>query len=70
MRRLSQQEVDFLKGESFPKPTILPSTPPRPPAWPTEVYDQFDEDGQAKVPTTHMEAMLEAVGRNPGEGTS
>ncbi len=37
---------------------------------PTDVFDKFDEQGTGRVATTQLEAMLEAIGRNPGEGAS
>lgn len=33
-----------------------------------DVFDKFDETGSGRVATTQLEAMLEAIGRNPGEG--
>ncbi|CAE7419862.1 CCM1 [Symbiodinium sp. KB8] len=35
-----------------------------------EVFDKFDEEGTGKVHTTQLEAMLDAIGRNPGEASN
>ena len=70
VRRLNEQEVQFLQGESKCKLAIfrLSLQLTRPCHAPAEVFDKFDEEGTGKVHTTQLEAMLDAIGRNPGEG--